>query len=87
MLLEMLDWYELPIPNSPTVINLLKSFCLSESMQQTCLNSVGLFGGAENKFLNKVHYIVGFCIISLTLWYVTVIASPNDRTWNFRFCH
>lgn len=58
MLLEMLDWYELPIPNSPTVNNLIKSFCLSESMQQTCLNLISLFGGAEDKFLNKVHYII-----------------------------
>lgn len=54
MLLEMLDWYELPIPNSPTINNMVKSCCLSESLQQICLNSIGLLGAAEEKLFNKV---------------------------------
>ncbi|XP_050293418.1 lipase 1-like [Anthonomus grandis grandis] len=52
-LLEIFNWHEFPIPNSPMLNGILKTLCRPTGMQEVCVDVLYIVGGTDSHLFNK----------------------------------
>ncbi|XP_066249786.1 lipase 3-like isoform X2 [Euwallacea similis] len=57
-LLALLNWYELPAPNSSALTGFVKAICKPGALEEVCLDVVNLIGGTDSNQLNKTVFPV-----------------------------
>ncbi|KAL1501109.1 hypothetical protein ABEB36_006496 [Hypothenemus hampei] len=86
-LLALVNWYEMPTPNSQSINSLIKILCIS--LQDICVDVVNFIGGTDSGLLNKTampllleHGPSGFA--AKQVWhYAQIIASGEFKQYDY----